>query len=315
MPRPLVRAAQIAVALCLLVLLWTVSDGAAALGHLAGAHPGWLAAALVTLTAQTVLSALRWRLTAGQLGITLGRGTALKEYYLAQIVNQALPGGVLGDAGRAVRARAQAGLVASSQAVLLERLAGQIALFILFGAAVAGTLVVSGGFDWPAGLLAPVALFLCAGFGLVLLLGWVGPRAVGPGRPIALGRPLTGFAAAFQQAVAAPEVRMRQALMSLGTALCTIAAFAFCAAAVGVVLPPATALVLVPLILFTMLIPVTVSGWGLREGAAVALFPLAGATAAEGLAASVAFGLAFLVATLPGLVALGVAPGPRPVKS
>jgi hypothetical protein len=53
-----------------------------------------------------------------------------------------------------------------------------------------------------------------------------------------------------------------------------------------------------------MLIPLTISGWGVREGAAAALFPLAGTTASEGFAASVAFGLVLLVAVLPGLLTL-----------
>jgi uncharacterized membrane protein YbhN (UPF0104 family) len=297
-PKRLVRLLQVVAALGLLALLWRGADGAAALGHLAGASPGWLLAALATLTLQTVLSALRWRWTAGRLGIVLDPVTALREYYLAQIVNQALPGGVLGDAGRAVRARAQAGLTASGQAVLFERLAGQIALFLLFAAAVAGTWAVPGGFDWPPWLLPPVALFLGGGLAVAAALSWIGPHP-----SYRLGRAL----AAFLRAVAAPEVRWRQAATSLGTALCTVGAFACCAAAVGVVLPPATTLALVPLILFTMLVPLTVSGWGLREGAAAGLLPLAGVTAAEGLAASVAFGLAFLVATLPGLVAVVLA--------
>jgi glycosyltransferase 2 family protein len=68
--------------------------------------------------------------------------------------------------------------------------------------------------------------------------------------------------------------------------------------------PIVTLLALVPIILFAMLVPLSVSGWGLREGAAAALFPVAGATAAEGFATSVAFGLAFLVAVLPGAVPL-----------
>ena len=308
MRRPVLRGLQIAVALGLLALLWRVADGAAALRHLAGASLPWLAVALAALTAQTVLSALRWRLTAGQLGITLDPRTALREYYLSQIVNQALPGGVLGDAGRAMRARAHAGLLASGQAVVFERLAGQVALFVLFGAAVAGTLAVPGGFDWPDALLMPVAAFLACGLCLGPLLWRIGPRL--PGRA---GRALSGFGAAFLRAVAAREVRGRQAAMSLGTALCNIAGFACCAAAIGAPLPPATALVLVPLVLFTMLIPVTVSGWGLREGAAAALLPLAGATAAQGLAASVAFGLVFLLAALPGLLAVGPATRPGAV--
>ena len=125
---------------------------------------------------------------------------------------------------------------------------------------------------------------------------------------------MAGLGTAFLRAVWVPEVRLRQVIMSLGTALLNILGFALCAAAVGVHLPPATALVLVPLILFTMLVPLTVSGWGLREGAAAALLPLAGATAAEGLAASVAFGLAVLVASLPGLIALALVQATGPLK-
>ena len=146
MARPVLRAVQITVTLGLLALLWRLVDGQAALAHLAGAQPLWLAGALALLTAQTVLSALRWRLTAGQFGIRLDLRTALSEYYLSQIVNQVLPGGMLGDAGRALRARVQSGLMASGQAVLFERLAGQIALFALFAGAVLASLALPGGF-------------------------------------------------------------------------------------------------------------------------------------------------------------------------
>ncbi|MFP4274670.1 MAG: UPF0104 family protein, partial [Paracoccaceae bacterium] len=62
-------------------------------------------------------------------------------------------------------------------------------------------------------------------------------------------------------------------------------------------------------------IPISISGWGLREGAAAALLPLAGATASDGFAASVAFGLVFTASVLPGLIFLGPRPGragPKP---
>jgi len=103
--------------------------------------------------------------------------------------------------------------------------------------------------------------------------------------------------------------------MSLGTALCNIAAFVCCAYAVGASLPPAAALVLVPLVLLSMLIPLTIGGWGLREGAAVALLPVAGTTTAEALAASVAFGLAILVGSLPGLAAIRMSSSVKPMNS
>lgn len=301
-----VKVLPAVIALALLVLVWRVADGENAIRHLAGADPRWLAAALLALTAQTVLSAFRWQLTAGQLGIVLDRGTALREYYLAQVVNQALPGGVLGDAGRAMRSRAQAGLVASGQAVLFERLAGQIALLAIFGVAAAASLIVPGVFAWPGWLLTPVVIALVGSVIALVLLGLPGLRL--PGR---VGRALASFWATGLHALAAREVRGRQVLLSVGTALCNVIAFACCAAAIGVTLPPATAVIVVPMILFAMLIPVSVSGWGLREGAAAALLPLAGASAAEGLAASVAFGVAFLVCALPGILAVRVAARPR----
>jgi uncharacterized membrane protein YbhN (UPF0104 family) len=311
---------RVAVGAGCLALLWQFADGAAALGYLATADTAWMAMALVMLTLQTLLSAMRWRLTAQQLGIGLDRGPAVREYYLSQIVNQVLPGGVLGDAGRAVRARAQAGLLASGQAVVFERLAGQIGLLVVFTAAVAGTWAVPGGFRGPHWLLGATLCLPVAGatvFALCYLPGRMRVFML-PGLkmlPARVVRAVKGFVAAFAHSVAAPQVRVRQGFMSLGTALCNIAAFACCATAIGAPLPVPAALVLIPLVLVTMLIPLTPAGWGLREGAAAALLPLAGATSAEGLAASVAFGLTLLVSTLPGLFALASAAVPAPVKS
>lgn len=302
----LVRAFQVAVALGLLVLVWRVADGAEAARLLASARPGWIAAAFGALTLQTVISALRWRLTAGQFGIRLARVMALREYYLSQIVNQALPGGVLGDAGRAVRARAQAGLAASGLSVVFERLAGQIAIFVLMAGAFLATFAVPGGLDWPNWLATPLLAAVAAAVALPPLL--VIATRVLPGR---IGRGVRQFGGHFVRALVAPAVRWRQAGLSLGTALCNVAAFGFCAWAVGAALSPEAALVLVPLILFTMIVPLTVSGWGLREGAAAALFPLAGATASEGLATSVAFGLVMLAALVPGALLVLMSPAPQ----
>ncbi len=300
------RAAQLAVAFGLLALVWRVADGAAAARLLAGANPLWLLAAMAVLTLQTVLSALRWRLTAAQLGIPLARRTALREYYLSQIVNQALPGGVIGDAGRAVRSRQAAGLMASGQAVVFERLAGQIALFTVMAAAFLVTLVVPGGLDWP--------LWACWAVGGLIVAG-----LIVPGLLWALAR--MGFAAGLRRqgealwlAVLAPEVRARQITLNLAAVLCNIAGFGFCIWAVGVPLPVPAIIALVPLILLAMVIPVSISGWGVREGAAAALFPLAGASASDGLAASIAFGLVFLTTVLPGIALLFLGTRSQPMK-
>jgi uncharacterized membrane protein YbhN (UPF0104 family) len=70
--------------------------------------------------------------------------------------------------------------------------------------------------------------------------------------------------------------------------------------ATGTVIGPFAMLTVVPLILLAMIVPLSVAGWGVRESAAAMLFPVVGASAEAGLAASVAFGLVFLSVTLPG---------------
>jgi uncharacterized membrane protein YbhN (UPF0104 family) len=312
-PPPLLRAAKIAVALALLALVWHLADGRQAARMLAAASPGWLAAAFAALTLQTLLSALRWRLTAARLGIDLGLRVALREYYLSQIMNQVLPGGVLGDAGRALRTRSVAGLMAAGQAVVFERLAGQIALFAVMAGAFAATLVVPGGLVWPHWAAWMVAALIAAGLGLPLLV-WAMGRVSRQWLALRAWRPLRHLAdqsRALVHALAAPDVRARQIAFSLLAVLCNIAAFGFCIRAVGVVMPVAATLAIVPLILFAMVIPLTISGWGLREGAAAALFPIAGASASDGLAASIAFGLVFAATVLPGLALLVLAPHKR----
>lgn len=294
----LLRVTQAVVTVGLLALLWQVADGADAARVLLSANPWWLLAALLTLTLHTALASARWRVTAGALGLTLTRWHALREYYLAQLVNQTVPGGVVGDAGRAVRSRGQAGLTVATQAVIVERLAGQIAVLIVMLIAVAATTALPGGLEWPVwllGLAAAIAAGAIAGLALLVAAGRL------PGR---WGPRIRELASTAAIALVGRTVIVRQALLSAGTTLCILAAFAFCARAVGLTLPVGAVVTLVPLILLTMLIPVTISGWGLREGAATALLPLAGATASASLATSVAFGLISLLAVLPGAVAV-----------
>ncbi|MDX2026769.1 lysylphosphatidylglycerol synthase transmembrane domain-containing protein [Microcella sp.] len=300
--RALIVGAQALVTVGLLVLLWQVADGRDAAAVLLGVNPWWLAVALVALTVHTVLAAERWRLTAGALGLPLGRWHALREYYLAQLVNSTVPGGVVGDAGRAVRSREQAGLTVAAQAVVVERFAGQVALLATMTIAVTVTALAPGGLEWSGWMLrlaATITLVSLAVVGVLLAARWL-PGRVGP-RMAELSR-----TAAI--ALVGRRVVLAQLALSAGTTACILIAFWASAAAVGLSLSFAAVVTLVPLILLTMLVPITISGWGLREGAAAALLPLAGATASASLAASVVFGLVGLAAVLPGLLVVWVRP-------
>ena len=292
---PLGLALRLAVSLVVLGAVALLVDFEALIGRLAGAQPLWLAASVAILVVQTVVSAVRWRLTASRLGQRIAFGRAVSEYFVAQVVNQTLPGGVLGDVGRAVRARHDGGLVRASQAVALERLAGQLALVAVALVAVALTALVPRGLSWPPGtgvgvVGGAILLVLLVRYGRPLARRWRVPPAV------------AATVAAARHALAAPEVRSRQIVLSLATVACNVLAFVFCARATGSELPLGSAAAVVPMVLAAMVIPLGIGGWGYREGAAAALWPLVGASAAAGVAASVAFGATMLVASLPGLL-------------
>ncbi len=281
-------ALRLCVTIAALGLIVLAIGPAAVGGALAGADMVWAGAAVALLSGQIALSALRWRLTAGALGFAIPRSVALREYYLSVLGNSVLPGGVLGDVGRIARLGPAAGLGLAAQTVVLERLAGQvmIALAVALGAVA---------WAWPApGAMAGGAAL---GVGVLLLAGWLMRPPNGAGRAARLrGQVHLAWGVA--------GVRERQAVLSIAILMCNLGGFWAAARAVGLELDPLAALFVLPLTLAAMLVPVSVAGWGLREGAAAALWPLAGAEPQTAVAASVVFGLSALVAALPGLLAL-----------
>lgn len=282
-------------AVLLIVMIASVVDARELRRLLVSADLVWIGVAFLALTAQTIFSALRWQLTAGRLDHVFGWRFAVREYYLSQVINQTLPGGMLGDAGRAMRCRGAAGLGKATMAVALDRLAGQMALVGVLVAGLGVTLLAPGGFAPPVWIATTVAVIcggLLAAMIVVRVAGWL-PGIAGRGADALLRGARAGL---FNR-----SVLVRQVVLSVATAATTLIAFDASARAVGAVLPVGAVLVLVPLVLFAMLVPLTISGWGLREGTAAALLPLAGLTSAKAVAASVIFGLTFLAAVLPGL--------------
>lgn len=286
-------ALRVALPVAMLAGLWHVAGGREALDRLTGADPLWLAAALAAGLAQVAVCARRWQITAAALGIRLGYAHAAGEYFLAQLLNQVLPGGMLGDAARVLRVRAAAGLATATHSVVIERLSGQIALYSVLAVALAVALVRPGGVAFPPGT--GLALAACVAVAVAVAVLSPGLRRL---------RFMADFGAALRAGLLARGLWPRQLLLSLGVVTCNLLTFAFAARATGTVMTPEAVLTLVPLILTAMILPVSVGGWGWREGAAAALFPLAGASAAAGLAASVAFGLVLLASSLPGVLPL-----------
>lgn len=248
------------------------------------AADGVLLASAVALTAvATACCAWRWRAVGAALDAGIGFGPAYLSCYGSQFLNATLPAGVLGDVHRAVehgRRAESAGRAARS--VVWERTLG---LLVQAAVTVAVVVLVPSGL-WPVAVVA-VGVGAVALLVLALALRWT--RPVAADLAAILGRPRTAATV-----VAA----------SLGVAACHTAVLLAAMAAAGVELPAPQTVALALAVLLGSTVPTSIAGWGPREGAAAWAFAAVGLPASDGLAVSVAYGVAALVATLPGAVAL-----------
>ncbi len=249
------------------------------------ADPLVLVVGLVVTAATTWCCAWRWSLLSERLDVAVPVGTAYRRYYRSQLLNATLPGGVLGDLHRGLdHGRTAGALGRGLRSVVWDRAWGQVVQAALAVAAVALLPVaVRAGLAWLAvAVVAVVAVVLTV-------------TAALPGR--------VRRAAAAELRTTAP-VLGRVVLASTLAAAGHVAVFVVVARSAGVAvpLPELTALALV--VLLASALPLSLAGWGPREGAAAWLFAEAGLGAATGLSVSVAYGVVSLLATLPGVLVL-----------
>ena len=187
--------------------------------------------------------------------------------------------------------------LAAWHAVLIERASGQLALL----AVVLATLVVSPElqgttarmFTSPdGGSNSPVTLALALLLALAGIALWRGRGHV------------ARFRRAVQEALLARDVFLRQLVASLLIVASYVGVYLCCMRMIGIDTPLATAAPLVPWVLLAMAIPLSIAGWGVREGAAALVWQATGLDPAQGVAISISYGVVILLSSLPGALML-----------
>lgn len=274
-------------------LLWRLGTGVL-LDGLRRIDTPALLAALAVGAVTTVCSAWRWQLTARALGLRLPLGPAVADYYRALFLNAALPGGVLGDVHRAVRhGRSEGDLGRGVKAVVLERVAGQLALTVC-GAAVLLTLPSPVRADARTAAV-PVVLAAAAVLAVVL-----GARRTPSRRAGAVRRFLADARLGLASRRTGPGVALSSAVVLAGH----LAVFVVAARTTGSAAPVVVLLPLAVLALAAMGLPLNIGGFGPREGVTAWAFGAAGLGADQGVAVAVVYGVLSLVASLPGAAVL-----------
>jgi uncharacterized membrane protein YbhN (UPF0104 family) len=273
------------------LLIWRLGSGAF-LDGLRGVNIWGVLGAFAIGVLATVTSAWRWCLAARGLGIKLSLRTATADYYQALFLNATLPGGLLGDVDRAVRNGKESGSVGRGvRAVMLERFAGQVVLFAV-GAVV---LVVRPEVPMPSVHPGVTALAVTL---LVLVVGVpLGYRFRGPLLTV-LGDVRRGLLSRRNL----PWV----ALSSVLVLASHLATFVLAARVAGSSAPLGRLLPLMVLALLVMGLPLSIGGWGPREGFCAWAFGVAGLGATQGLEVAVVYGVFAFVASVPGIAVLAM---------
>lgn len=286
---------KLAVSLGLIAWLATRVDLAPLAARLAGADAGWTLAALGVFAVQLLVAAVRWQRIQQAIGASLGSRDAIELALIGQFFSQTLPSAIGGDAVRAALA-ARRGVPAARAAsgVLVDRGTALVVLVALVALCLPLTATVA---PDPA-LLVLLGVLVAAtatGLGVLVLVERHVLGRFAPGRIVDFATALVGD---LRAALVRPDIVALAVVVHLGV----IATMWLLAQALGIAAGFAACLVLVPPIVLLTTLPVSLAGWGVREGAAVAGFALVGVPAGEALALSVAFGLAQIAAGLPGLV-------------
>jgi uncharacterized membrane protein YbhN (UPF0104 family) len=279
------------------ILVWRVGTGPFVSG-IQMVNASSLAAAFVIGAITTVCCAWRWSLVARGLGVDMPLRQGIPAYYRSQFLNVTLPGGVVGDVHRAVRHGRDAGDVSGGvRAVAWERTAGQVVQLVL-------TVTILLVLPSPVRSVMPMlALALAVTVVVIVVTGRLLPRS-GPSRwvravDVAARDLRTGLLARG----AWPFIVLASAVVVAGHT----ATFLLAAHTAGVSASSGTMLPLALIVLLAMALPLSIGGWGPREGVAAWAFGLAGLTAAAGVTTAVVYGVLVLAATLPGAIVLVVA--------
>ncbi len=274
--------------------------------------PGAIAASLAILLVQSVLASLRWRIVSQRVGVPLDFGAALRFLFVGLFFNQALVSSIGGDAVRIWFVRHLAdGMAGAFRSVLIDRLAGLAGLFLIVAASLPALFNLVATPAARAGVLA----VLSAGIGVLVLLLLLDRLPLLPRRLRQAGA-LDEFARACRRVLLDARTGLSALGLSLLIHLLSALTVFVLARGIGVEVSLGQMVVLVPPVMLVATLPISVAGWGVREGAMVTALGFVGVAAADAFAVSVIFGLALIVVALPGgavwLIGLRRRTGPAP---
>ena len=286
---------KILISVAILILIARSIDLTAVLGVVRSMKVEYLLLALIMQLLSAALASYRWYLIMRRLKFEQGPMFYLKSYLKGTFFNQALPGGIGGDAYRVLEcSRLGKGKKAAFYGVLLDRLIGLVGLLLL-------NLLANIAYPdlLPAAIFHTLNAIAAGGIAAVLLFAILGK--IDRFAEYKLTRHLHEISADMRRVYHDQRAIALHSLISVLIHFGTMLSVYFIGIGVGLNYSLLTFLVLVPPVMLLVIAPISLAGWGVREGGMIGLFLLIGADKTLVLSMSVLYGMVLLAASLPGL--------------
>lgn len=273
--------------------------------RLSGGSWGWFAAAVVALFASFMVGALRWYLFLQAAHVESTPRRALDGYLVGTFASNFLPSQFGGDVPRAFVGAGAGTRMRAAGTIILDR-ASALGCMLVVG----WILVCTDPAAVPGQLLAALAAASGA-YTVVFLL--VAGLALGRIRAGIVPQRLRPAAAEVRRAVAGGLTRrvlVRTSLIGLGFQGLVYLSIWLVDRSISLGVPVSVLGAALPPVLILAAIPISIGGFGVREGSYVLLLDYAGVSAADATLFSLLTAAVFALASLPGALVL-LRRGPR----
>lgn len=251
--------------------------------------------ALIFQLASNCIATFRWSIIMAKIGFKQPFTFYLQSFFKGTFFNQGLPTSIGGDGLRILDA-ARVAVVKEDAVfgVFIDRIIGLSGLLLLNGAA----LLQSHGII-PRSLFLPLSGIVLASFLAMIALYFLHRIPILEKNRFL--QYLARLSRRYTDVYSSPGSVTLQIGLSMLTHLFAMLSFFTLGTGVGMPYPLTVYLALVPPVILLTILPISLAGWGIREGAMVGFFLLVGADKASVLSFSILYGLLALAASLPGL--------------
>ena len=240
---------------------------------------------------QHFLSAYRWMYISKITNLNISFKNSIQFYYISTFMNNILPGGIIGDIFRIYHTTENKieilKIGKSVQAVIFERLSGQIMLLAFFIVSLTFYFLINNKYEAFFYLLFPSLLIF---FIFKLFLNKKIKKML-HGKKI--GHNI--------YTVFSGEVFWKHLILSFFVVCSYVLIYVISAVSLGLDIDYLAFMVFSPIILFSMTLPISIGGWGIRELTALLLSLLLGLSASASISVSIIYGILNLICSLPGL--------------